>query len=101
MNKIKSLNKTLNAEIDNENFITEYQRRVRKENMKIVQIDNPLDILVKLMTENDSLVNAASILVDLEHPTPYLLIDTLSIYIETDSRFEHIRKNTPFLGKEQ
>jgi len=95
MNEIERLNTALRGAIQNKNFITFYRQRVKEENMKIIKILDPLDILIDLITQNDSLVDAASVLVDLEHPTPYLLIDALSLYIKTDSRFEPVKKLIP------
>ena len=95
MNEIERLNMALRDVIKNENFITLYQQIVKEESMKPIPIWTPLEILIGLITKNEPLIEAAKVLLNLEHPTQYLLIDALSIYIKTDSRFEPVRKLIP------
>jgi len=83
--------------IQNEQFLSLFEQKVKEEEMKPLPIWTPLEIFVEMAKDIDALTDDAAVLINLEHPTRYLLIDVLSVYIKTDSRFESLRKMIPYI----
>mgnify|MGYP007022658989 CR=1 FL=1 len=92
MRAIDTLNTALKNLIQNEQFQSLFEQQVNEERMKSLPILTPIDIFIAMATDIDSLIDAAAVLINLEYPTRYQLIDALSIYIRSDCHFDLIRE---------
>ena len=95
MEPYETLNIHLQTIINNESFMTDYCNRVRRENASYIPIWKPIEVFAHMASDIDPLRAMASLLVDLEEPTPFLLIDILENYIKMDPRFDHLRRTLP------
>ena len=101
MQPYETLNIHLQEIINNESFMTDYSNRVHRENTSYLPIWKPIEVFAHMASDIYPLRDMASLLVDLEEPTPFLIIDILENYITTDPRFEHIRCTIPHVASQK
>ena len=89
------LNQHLEKLIENKAFMQRYLRKVAEENVKDLPIWQPIDLFTQMACEIETLIDVATLLIDLEIPTRYLASDVLALYIKEDSRFKAVRGTIP------